>query len=400
MAMAGAISLPLAAQEQPAPREALPTAAEIPLEGARFIAAGGSVTHDSNFFRESGLLRSVESETITTGYAGLRIDKPYAQQRFYLDVMATAYRYGKFSDLDFNGLNYFGAWYWHLSPHISGTLSASRTETPTQYQYSLSRESNVTTDESYVFNLVGNVSGGWHVLLGASRVDHTSEESSLQSVPDYTEDRGEAGIRYAFRPGTQVDALWRRVDGTQAAQVLGGVVIAGEDHYQEDQTELVVAWGISAKSALSGRLTYLDRRYDQTPQFDFSGTAGELRYSWLPTSKLDVTVSATRNLYPFQGGIQANYRVANTFSLAPAGRPTAATRLYLDLRVIDEQYPTDTGSGAERQDTTSRAVLGVDWRALRNLLIGASLNYEQRASDVALVEYEVTLGRLSATLVF
>jgi hypothetical protein len=68
--------------------------------------------------------------------------------------------------------------------------------------------------------------------------------------------------------------------------------------------------------------------------------------------------------------------------------------------VTDEQYPIASGSVTEREDTTTRAVLGLDWRVLRNLAIGASLTYEQRTSDVALVEYEVTLGRLSATLIF
>jgi exopolysaccharide biosynthesis operon protein EpsL len=402
LVVAGSISFPLAAQEQPPPppREVPPTTADIPLEGARFIAVGGSVTYDSNFFRDPGLVRSAESETIATAYAGIRIDKPYAQQRFYLDATATAYHYDNFSDLDFTGLNFFGAWYWHLTPHISGTLSASRTETPTQFQYTLGRQSNVTTEESYVFNLAGNVVGGWHVLLGASMIDRTSEQSSLQRVPDYTENRGEAGIRYLFRPGNQVDALWRRVDGTQASQVLGGVVVAGTENYQEDQTEVVVNWGASAKSTLSARITYRDRRYDQTPQFDFSGTAGAIRYAWLPTSKVDVVMSATRDLAPFQGGVQSTYSVANTLSLEPAWRPTVTTRLYLIAQVIDEQYPLATGSTTEREDTISRAVAGLDWRAARNLTFGASLSYEERASNLALVEYEVTLARISATLIF
>jgi len=400
MVVAGSISLPLAAQEQPLPRDVPPVTADIPLEGERFLAAGASVTHDSNLFRESGLLGSVESETITTGYVGLRIDKPYAQQRFYLDATATAYRYANFSDLDFVGLNYFGAWYWHLTPRIHGTLSAGRTEMPTQFQYTLSRQSNVATEEKYVFSLVGNVTGGWHVLLGASQFDRTSEQSSLQALPDYTEDRVEAGIRYLVRPGDRIDAIWRRVDGTQDSQVLGGIVVAGTENYQEDQTELVVSWAASAKSTLFGRITYRDRRYDLTPQFDFSGTAGEIRYVWLPTSKVDLVVAATRDLAPFQGGIQANYRVANMLSLEPAWRPTVTTRLYLIMQVTDEQYPLATGSATEREDTTSRAILGFDWRAARNLTFGASFGYEERASNIALVEYEATVGRISATLLF
>jgi len=400
MVVAGSISLPLAAQEQPLPRDVPPATVDIPLEGARFFAGGASVTHDSNLFRESELLGSAESETITTGYVGLRIDKPYAQQRFYLDATATAYRYANFSDLDFDGLNYFGAWYWHLTPHIHGTLSASRTEIPTQFQYTLGRQSNVTTEESYVFSLVGNVTGGWHVLLGASQFERTSEQSSLQRVPDYMESRAEAGIRYLVRPGDQIDAIWRQVDGEQDSQVLGGIVVTGASNYQEDQAELVVTWGVSAKSTLFGRITYLDRRYDLNSQFDFSGTAGEIRYAWLPTSKVDVVFSAARSLYPFQGGVQSNYTVANTLSLTPAWRPTATTRLYLDLRATDERYPTATGSGTEREDTISRGMLGLDWRAARNLTFGASLSYEARASNIALLEYEVTLGRISATLLF
>lgn len=377
-----------------------PLTAEIPLEGARFIAVGASVAHDSNFFRDPGLVFPIESETITTAYAGFRIDKPYAQQRFYLDITATAYRYAKFSELDFDGLNYFGAWYWHLTPRITGTLSASRTETPTQFAYTLSRQSNVTTNESYVFDLAGQVFGGWYALLGASQYDRKSESSSLQSIPDYTESRAEAGIRYRFGSGSQIDALARRIDGEQAGQVIGGVVVAGTENYKEDQAELRATWIASARSNVSARVTYLDRRYDSTPQFDFSGTAGELRFAWQPTAKVDFAAAATRNIYPFQGGLQSNYRVSNAISLEPAWRPTVTTRLYMTAQLIDEQYPLAAGAGTEREDRISRAVLGLDWRAARNLSFGATLAYEERSSNVALAEYDVTLARLSATLLF
>ena len=136
--LAGSLACQVLAQSQgtaeaPVTSPASP-AGGLPLEDARRIALGASVSHDSNFFREPGLLRDPQSETITTGFLGLRIDKPYAQQRFLLDATATAYRYDKFSYLDFDGLDYLAAWDWRLTSHLSGRLSAARTETPTQFQ--------------------------------------------------------------------------------------------------------------------------------------------------------------------------------------------------------------------------------------------------------------------------
>ena len=60
------------------------------------VITGGSVLYDSNVFRlpstlspQATLGRSTKSDTLTTAYLGLRIDKPYAQQRFQFDVTDT-----------------------------------------------------------------------------------------------------------------------------------------------------------------------------------------------------------------------------------------------------------------------------------------------------------------------
>jgi len=52
--------------------------------------------------------KAAKSDRVSTTYAGLRVDKPYAQQRFLLDLTGTTYRYDNFSFLDFNALRYQG----------------------------------------------------------------------------------------------------------------------------------------------------------------------------------------------------------------------------------------------------------------------------------------------------
>jgi exopolysaccharide biosynthesis operon protein EpsL len=395
--IAGFLARPAYAQYD-APRDAPSAGIIAPLEEARRITLGASVSHDSNFFRDPGLVRAAESEIITTGYLGLRIDKPYAQQRFFLDATATAYRYDKFSDLNFNGLDYRAAWYWHLTPRLSGALSADRTQTPTQFQDTLGRQSNVATTESYVFNLDGWLFGGWHVLLGASQSNRTSEQSIRSNLPDYHELRGEFGVRYLFQSGSSIDALRRRIEGDQDSQLINNVVVVNTANYKEDQSELRGTWNLSQQSVLTGRATYLDRHYDQTPQNDFHGTAGELGYTWLPTGKLSLRLSATRDIAPWQGSLSSNYRVSNTLLIAPTWQATARTSVYMTLQRTYDDYPS-TGN-TERKDTTSIGALGLNWLVLRNLSLGANVLRQQRSSSDALVEYDATVARLSASLIF
>src|SRR6185369_912676 len=72
---------------------------------------GGSVSHDSNVFK----LSNAQSDTLTTAFYGLRLDKLYSQQRFQADITQTHNRYSRFSNLNFDALDYRAAWLWQIS---------------------------------------------------------------------------------------------------------------------------------------------------------------------------------------------------------------------------------------------------------------------------------------------
>jgi hypothetical protein len=139
-----AIAAPFAAaQQDPAPdaeeeveedeRAAAPQQADAAVAQDRpvMLRVGGSRSWDSNIFRQPA--GAARQERINQAYVGLSIDKPYAQQRFRLDITETAYRYENFSHLDFDALNYLGAWGWRLGPRLGGTLSAARAESLADY---------------------------------------------------------------------------------------------------------------------------------------------------------------------------------------------------------------------------------------------------------------------------
>jgi len=83
----------------------------------------------------------------------LRVDQPYAQQRFLLDLTATAYRYAQLSYLDFDALDCRGVWAWQLGRRWSGTAGTEQAQSLVDYsQFGDRSQRNVlSAQRSYPF---------------------------------------------------------------------------------------------------------------------------------------------------------------------------------------------------------------------------------------------------------
>jgi hypothetical protein len=92
--------------------------------GVRFEDNLFGLSDDTNTLAALG--KSQRSDQIYTTNAGIQLDKSYAQQQFHLDASVLDNRYKTYSNLDYTAFNYRAAWLWHLSPYISGTLSADQ----------------------------------------------------------------------------------------------------------------------------------------------------------------------------------------------------------------------------------------------------------------------------------
>src|SRR3990172_11637175 len=137
------------------------------------VVLGGSVVWDANVFRLPGSVDPLtavgkpnKDDRINTAYLGLRIDKSFAQQRFQLDVTKTTTRFNSFTFLDFDALDYRGAWLWHLTPRLGGTLSTDHRQTLVPFTDFRGFQRNVSNTDSRRFSLDGWLAGGWHLLLG------------------------------------------------------------------------------------------------------------------------------------------------------------------------------------------------------------------------------------------
>jgi len=370
------------------------------------LVLGGSVAWDANVFRLPGSVNPLlavgkpnKDDRISTTYVGLRIDKSLAQQRFQLDVTKTTTRYNSFTFLDFDALDYRGAWLWRLTPRVSGTLSTDHRQALVPFVDFRGFQRNISNTDRRSFSLDGWLAGGWHVLLGV----FDSETKYTQAFLAQTSSRStgaDAGLRYVAASGSSVTATRRSSKGTTLNQPLDPVNLI-DDGFSLQESELQSTWLASGKSTLTGRLAWIERRHEHFAQRDFSGLAGNLDYSWTPTAKLRFAVSARRELGPWWEAL-SSYTVSDTLSFAPTWQATTKTalRMRLDCTQRDHYGPIIANPGPLRGDTACSAGLGADWTPLRYVTFSANLQRDRRSSNYDAFGFDDTIAVVSASLMF
>ena len=359
------------------------------------VAVGANVTHDSNLFRQSDSLGS-SSDVISSGYLGLRIDKPYAQQRFQADLTETATRYVEFPNLDSDTFAYRGAWLWHLTPRISGSLGADRTESLVSFADTSGTTRNLRVSQNRQLSLDAFITGGWHVLFGISRATQASEAVTLVE-PDFRSKSAEAGIRYEARSGSSISVLRRRSEGRYAdTEAPGAAISIANQDYRQDESDVQTSWIFSRRSTLTGRVTWIERRHDSVSQRDFSGLAGNLGYNWTPPGKIAVDFSAQRTLSPRQDEGSA-YGVDNSYSVAPTWQVSAKTT----VRARKQRVKSYVSGATLRRDTTTDSLfVEASWIPRTSVTTGISLEHQRRTSDNEVFEFDTTIARISAAIRF
>jgi exopolysaccharide biosynthesis operon protein EpsL len=382
----------------------LPAGAAAQLYEPLHLVAGGSVAYDSNVFRlppsadpQVQLGSPHKSDTLRTGFVGLRLDKSYSLQRFQVDLTGTAYRYNRFKLLDFDAFDYRAAWTWQFTPRVTGNLSAEQRQALVPFSEFQEFERNVRTAENRLFSLDWWVTGGWHLLLGASQSEQRSSIPVLAEA-DFRFTRGEAGVRYAARSGSSIAALARVGDGRYLNRPVDFVARI-DNEFRQEEAELQMTWVASGRSQLSSRLTWTERKHEVFAFRDSSGYSGQVAHAWSITDKLRLDTSVTRSLVPYFDGL-VSHRVDDILSLAASWQATARTAVRLRLEGGDSEFRAASEGVGPRHDSAARAELALDWLPHRSVTVNAALRREARSSTDPTLEYETKVARLGVTLRF
>lgn len=372
------------------------------------FSAGAAVMFDDNLFR---LPDSEKSDRILTTNAGIKIDKPYALQRFQVDANLVDNRYDSYSYLDYTAFNYRAAWLWQLTPNIKGTISADQKQVLNSFadflgfNNQLTRTRNIQTNENRIFDVDALIGGGWHLLGGVSEL-RSRNSVTFDAVGDFIQAGANIGIKYVAPSENSIALVQRAYNGDYQGRVLD-VANQFDTGFRQRETEAQLQWRLTGKSLIDARLGYVDREHDNFSSRDYDGATGRLAYNWQPTGKLAITTSLARNIYSFQQAFNSYY-VADTFAISPTWHVTAKTSLNLRYDFSHRDYRGAIDPLAEhRKDNVQSLMLSADWKPLRTVTVTGALRHEMRSSSFdnansvnGDLEYDANSATISAQLLF
>jgi len=372
------------------------------------IVTGYSVRHEDNLFRLSNgtdpqttVGKSTKSDTIGTSTLGLRLNKSYSLQRVEFEASLVNYDYRNFDYLDFTARNYAAAWRWQLTPAFQGNLSSTRTETLNSFSdYTEYGIRNIRTDEIHRFDGVLELDGAWRLLGGVAQTVRTNSETFLEEA-DTRLNSVEAGVRRDFVSGSSVSLIARRGRGEYFNRPNLSSVYQLDNAFEQREQEIGINWPVTAKTTLQGRLAHLEREHEHFSARDYSGPVGSFTFAWRPSEKTALSSTFARELAPYQSD-SSSYASTDRVSLNSLWRITGKTSVRGTYGVSHRDYrgAITESSLNDRNDTLRNLKFGLEWQPYRSVVLGASLEKEERNSNQSDYDYKNSTGTVSAQFSF
>ncbi len=355
--------------------------------------ASQTFQHDSNIFRLSDqantqavLGRPERSDTVSTTTVGFRLNKPVGLQRFEVGANLEVNKYSRFSNLDFNAVNYAAAWRWSLTPSFHGNLTTDRREyvdnaADVQNQGQVNRR----TDKSTVFDAEYELDGVWRLLGGVFKRDSKSSQPFVfQGDSKLT--GSEVGFRYQFPYATSLAYRFKNSSGEYSNNFFPG--IAGSD-FKDREHELRGEWRPGGRTTLNGRVAYLDRKHDTLPVRDFSGVIGQVDWNYEFTGKTSAAAGVVRELGSYQTNTASYYEGTRIF-VAPRWNATEKISLLAryDYGVRDFKGPLPGFASTDRRDRLQLASFAAEYQAFRELKLRAWVQQDRRKSNEVGADYK------------
>jgi len=385
---------------------ALPTIALADSEDTLNLSVGAGVRFEDNLFRLSDDVdasslagKPHKSDSIYSANAGIKIDKPYAQQRFKLDLTVTDNKFQQNSFLDYTGTNYSAAWLWQLTPHVSGTLLMDQQQSMVNFaDFRSFGKPNIQTSQVKLFSIDGDLGAGWHAI-GALMDVRARNSQTFNAVGDYVQQSVELGGKYVSPSESWISLVRRESQGEYRGRALDPVTQL-DTGFEQSETEAKMNWKITGKSTIDTKLGYLDRTHDHFSERDYNGMVGKVEYQWAATGKLQLNASLGRNLFSFQEAINSYY-VADTLSLGPIWKISDKSKLWLKYDISERDYHGAIVATPElRQDTVHSILLGAEWRPTRTITVGAALQRDTRLSNLDRFDYDANSANIFAQMLF
>ena len=303
---------------------------------------GAGVAYDNNIFRLPAGARADPStgstargDTIFTLNAGATANKDISRQNVLLNANVTQGIYAQHSSFDYTLFNFGGIWNWLIGSKLGGQIGFAQVQYPNYFTDIRSFQQNIRTVQTPFASAGYRFHPDWEFRL---RYEYGNVTNDLPSrkITNVEENRYLGGVRYRTQTGNLADLYYQYTSGTRPNLPEPPQFSQSFRDYTGNEFGVNVGrWQFSAQSQFTGFLSYTTRNYTFAPSRNFSGPTFNLMYSWLPTSRTAVNISAYR-LIGLYADVTTSYIVTTGVTVNPTWRATEklnfGVRAYYDNR--------------------------------------------------------------------
>ena len=348
-----------------------------------YIGSSVTVRHDSNVFR-------LPDSTSDTSY-GLAliggINQPIGRQRLYASGTVQDTRFQDLKRLDHTNYSGKAGIDWETIYDLSGSLS----HTSSQSLYNYGGNSTVISNTKNLERRnesVARIRYGKGSLLSLE----TSYTLRKQSYSDpafqfnaLDQDAVSVGLTYQPRASLTLGTALRYTQGKYQL----------ERDFTRRDVDLTANWVPSGLSAINGRISIGKRKARSGESaFDFTGSTGQLRWTYQPTGKLAFVTLLSRDSGAESGFINGQEAGAfgddsrRTTVLSLNTAYTATSKIRLDLNLYANRRSLAQGA-FDGRDSVRRASLVATYAPVRNVSLSCNVSRDSRnASGQVSFDYD------------
>lgn len=340
-----------------------------------YIGGSASVKHDTNVYR---LPSSSGDTSYSVGLLG-GFDQPIGRQRVYASGTLQENRFQDLKQLDHTNYSVNVGIDWATVYSLSGTLSQTSSQSLYNYGGSNTVQSNAKNLERRNETVARLKYGSASLLSLETSFTHRNQN---YSDPAYrfnalNQDAVSAGLTYRPRESLTLGTALRYTRGKYRL----------ERDFDRKDIDLTANWVPTGRSTLNARLSYGKRTSrNGDSAFDFTGTTGQLKWTYQPTGKLTFVTLFNRDSGAesgFLNGQQAGTfgdesRLTNALSLNTTYTLTSKIRFDLNLYANRRSLVFGAFKG---HDAVRSAMLAATYQPLRSLSFSCNAGRDSRSAS-------------------
>lgn len=323
------------------------------------------------------------SDSWTTLEAGAVYDRTISRQRLVGHVKLSKVKFDHFRQLDYDGRDIEGIWYWQFGNRFEGRLGASHAQTLAPYTDFRSNQRNLRKQRRGFFEGGWKLHPRWEARAALSR-DKYDYELAIQSYNDRTEDVFELEGRYLAPSGSAVGLVLRRIEGDYPNRRPFSLSPLTDD-FTQDELKARVDWKFTGATTLQALAGYARRKQPSFGSGRTSGVNGRVTVLHEPTGKMRYRASVWRDFAPLESTV-VSYTRNKGASVGATWDATAKVRVEADAVYERRNYEPRTGFSApgSLNDSLRTASLKASWAVRQKITLSAAYIHQARTGSPVL----------------